>query len=486
MERKINKQTVRSFLLSTLFILSAMLSFGQQRSFMAGAATTVITPYLGGGIVGNFGIPPEAKNIHDELHARSIVLDDGDNKLAFIICDNIGLARKVCDVAKKEINERTGIPTSNILIAGTHTHSATSAEGEGPKRRGWNPQEGLDQYQDMLALRIADAVEMAIYRMEPAKIGWGSVNIPEHVFNRRWHMKDLVVNPFGEKEPVRFNPGIGNPDIVKPAGPTDPEVSFLSVQAIDGRAIALLANYSLHYIGGVPMHDISADYFAVFANRMQELLTQNNPEAPFVGIMTNGTSGDINNINVQGAPPKDAPYEKMKFVANDIAQKVYSALQNVKYQPWLKLQAKQAEQTLIVRKPTDKQLALAKQIFSMPEGSKPINHSLERTYAERITQLQNEWPNEISVVLQTFRIGDLQIAAIPFETFAESGLALKTQYPKNKTFTISFANGSYGYLPTPEQHKLGGYETWLGTNRVEVNASRKIFSTINNLFSQMN
>src|SRR5690606_15161296 len=110
MERIIKKQIVGQFLLSMLFILSATLSFGQQRTFMAGAAKTVITPYLGGGIVGNFGTPPEAKNIHDELHARSLVLDDGDSKLAFIICDNIGLARKVCDAAKKEINARTGIP----------------------------------------------------------------------------------------------------------------------------------------------------------------------------------------------------------------------------------------------------------------------------------------------------------------------------------------------------------------------------------------
>ncbi len=486
MERKLKKQPVSQLLLAVLCLLSATLSYGQQRTLKAGAATTVITPYLGGGIVGNFGTPPEAKNIHDELHARSLVLDDGDSKIAFIICDNIGLARKVCDAAKQEIQERTGIPTDHILIAGTHTHSATSAEGEGPKRRGWSPAEPLDRYQDMLATRIADAVDMAIYRLEPAKIGWGSVNIPEHVFNRRWHMKQLVVNPFGEKEPVRFNPGIGNPDIVKPAGPTDPEVSFLSVQALDGRAIALLANYSLHYIGGVPKHDISADYFAVFANRMQELLLKDNTETPFVGIMTNGTSGDINNVNVQGKAPKDPPYQKMKFVANDIAEKVHRSLQGIKYQPWLKLQAKQTEQKLNVRKPTEKQLALAKQIFALPEDAKPINHPLERTYAQRITQLQNEWPAEISVILQTFRIGDLQIAAIPFETFAETGLALKAQYPKNKTFTITFANGSYGYLPTPEQHKLGGYETWLGTNRVEIEASRKIFGTLTNLFSLMN
>jgi hypothetical protein len=43
---------------------------------------------------------------------------------------------------------------------------------------------------------------------------------------------------------------------------------------------------------------------------------------------------------------------------------------------------------------------------------------------------------------------------------------------------ISLAHGYYGYLPTPQQHKLGGYETWLGTNRLEVDASEKMLANL--------
>ncbi len=53
------------------------------------------------------------------------------------------------------------------------------------------------------------------------------------------------------------------------------------------------------------------------------------------------------------------------------------------------------------------------------------------------------------------------------------------------TFTIELANGSYGYLPTPEQHELGGYETWLGTNLVELEASTKIERTVDRLFDEL-
>ena len=76
------------------------------------------------------------------------------------------------------------------------------------------------------------------------------------------------------------------------------------------------------------------------------------------------------------------------------------------------------------------------------------------------------------------------IAAIPFEVFTEIGLEIKDRSRLEKTFTIELANGGFGYLPSPEQHELGGYETWLGTNVVEKQASRKIVERILELFAQ--
>jgi hypothetical protein len=135
---------------------------------------------------------------------------------------------------------------------------------------------------------------------------------------------------------------------------------------------------------------------------------------------------------------------------------------------------------LAVRKPTEEQLAYARQILARPEDARPY-HAHERIYAQRALQLHDS-PDEVAVPLQAFRIGGLGIAAIPFEVFTESGLAIKRESPLNPTFTIELANGSYGYLPTPRHHALGGYETWLGTNKVEIEASEKIVKTILELF----
>jgi neutral ceramidase len=457
--------------------------YAQNMVFKAGASTANITPALGSGLVGNFGIPPPANYVHDELHARSLVLDDGTTKLVFVVVDNVGVIREVLDEAKRLIFEETKVPPSQVLISSDHTHSASSASGIGALRGNWHQGRAFDEYQRFLIRRIADGVRIAINNLEPARIGWGVGNVPQHVFNRRWKMKSPVVNPFGEMDQVKMNPGVGNPDLVEPAGPTDPQVSFISVQSQTGRPIGLLANYSLHYVGGVPRDHISADYFAVFAERIKELLAADRQDPPFVGIMSNGTSGDVNNINFRGPAEKHQPYAKMRIVADDVAKEVMRVYHTIQYKNWVQLRAAQSELSLQVRKPTSEMLAYAKKVLAKPANETPV-HSLENTYAERTLQL-NGWPAHINATMQAFRVGDLGVAAIPFEVFTEIGLDIKAHSPFKPSFTISIANGSYGYLPTPEQHQVGGYETWLGTNKVETAASRKIVSEILKLFNQL-
>jgi len=280
-----------------------------------------------------------------------------------------------------------------------------------------------------------------------------------------------------------MNPPVGSPNLLEPAGPTDPEVSFISVQSISGRPIALLANYSLHYVGGVPEGHISADYFAIFADRITELLKADHQDPPFVGIMSNGTSGDINSINFRGPAVKYQPYAKMRLVAEDVAREVFRVCQDLQYRDYARLKYAQEMLTLKVRNPSAELINRAKSVIARPDSVKSV-FPHEKEYADRTLQLL-EWPDNIEIILQAFSIGDLGIAAIPFETFAETGLEIKAKSPFKHSFTMELANGCYGYLPTPGQHKLGGYETWLGSNRVETDASQKIVNRMLELFSKL-
>jgi hypothetical protein len=292
-----------------------------------------------------------------------------------------------------------------------------------------------------------------------------------------------MTNPFGGEDKVVMNPGVGNPNLLEPASPTDPQVSFLSVQSTNGVPLALLANYSLHYVGGVPNGHISADYFAVFCQRIGELLQADRKDAPFVGMLANGTCGDVNNINFAGPRETNPPYAKMRIVADDLAREVLRVYQTVPHRDWMELKAAQSELTLAMRIPSPEMIVHAEEILARPATISPV-HRYEKAYAER-TLSAATWPKEVSIVLQAFRIGEVAVAAIPFETFAETGLELKAKSPVKPMFTIELANGAYGYLPTPEQHELGGYETWLGTNRVEKEASRKIVKRLLELLEKV-
>jgi neutral ceramidase len=452
------------------------------RRLTAGASTSNITPPLGEPIVGNW-VPVPATYVHDELHARCLVLDDGESRIAIVVADNVGIPRRVLDEAKRLIARHTNIPVERILLAATHTHSATTARTSAEQD---DPQAPLTEYQQFLASRISDGVRRAVANLEPARIGWGSGTLPEQVFNRRWFMKagPYLDNPFGATDQVMMNPPVGSADLIKPAGPTDPEISFVSVQSASGRPLAVLANYSLHYVGGVPNGHVSADYFAVFARQMAHLLARDAHAPPFVAMLSNGTSGNINNINFRGGQTRLPPYARMELVANQAAAEVFKAMQSIEYLDSVPLKVVQAELTLETRRPEAEKLApWARGVLARQESARP-NHPRERIYAERILQML-AMPSRVDVPLQALRIGDLAIATIPFEVFVEMGLELKARSPFPDTFVVSLANGAYGYLPTADHHQLGGYETWLGTNQVEVHAATRIVDALLKMFAEL-
>jgi hypothetical protein len=440
----------------------------------AGAAISNITPPLDEPIVGGFS-PKPATHIHDELNVRCLVLDNGQTRIGFVVSDNVGIPREVYDAARQEIEKVTGIPGNHLLMSATHTHSAISARSAGNRLIKATE---LSEYQQFVARRIVEGVRRAVHNLEPAKVAWGTVDEPSEVFNRRWHMSTAadLANPFGGTDQVRMNPPRQGKGLLRPAGPTDPQITFLSVQSIDGRPISLLANYSLHYVGGVGTDEISADYFALFADRIQQLLGADRLDPPFVGILSNGTSGDVNNNNYAAPAQRYKSYEKMRLVADKVAQAVYRSHQDLKFQKSVPLGAVAEDLVLKARKPTAELLERARNILAKDPAA-PQEHRLERNYAQN-TIRQHEGPDEVSVMLQALRIGDLGIAAIPFEVFVESGLDVKQRTPFEHSFTISLANGSYGYLPTPRHHALGGYETWLGTNLVEFEAAPKIVDVL--------
>ncbi len=446
----------------------------------AGAAAVDITPRefpmnMPGGFSANM-----ATGAHDPFYSRALVLDDGTTTLAMVVVDNLGAGPEVLDEAKDIASKSTGIPADKMLISSTHTHSGPSIGS-----RETSPPATL-AYRKVFVAGVAESITKAHAALQPAKVGTASHPLPDEVFNRRWFLKPgkMPLNPFGRMDTVKMNPGTDPNVLDHPAGPTDPDISVISVQDLKRHPIALYANYSLHYVGGTPAGLMSADYFGEFARVMPSRVRGDDK---FVAMMSNGTSGDINNIPFNVTRPPREPFEQIRIVAQKAADTAWFAQQKIeKHVPDAKLGMIQRLITLKFRRPTPEQVAEAKSVVAVKD--KDAIEKLPRlaqNYARNVIGAAERPEETITVKLQAIRIGDLGVCAIPFETFVEIGLDLKKRSPFSKTLVVGLANARHGYLPTPEQHKLGGYETWLGTNQVQEDTSVILTSNLLEMLNEL-
>ncbi len=455
-------------LLATLTLVLATTSLtlaDQPEPLRAGASAVDITPKefplnMPGGFNANI-----AQSAHDALHSRAMVLDDGTTKLAMVVVDSLGVSPEVIEEAKQVASRETEIPADRMLVCSTHSHSCPqSGTTEGPPP--------AVAYRKLLLNGIAKSIIDAHAALQPASVGAAAHPLAEEVFNRRWYLKPgkMPANPFGRMDIVKMNPPRSPAVLDRPAGPTDPDITVISVLNAKKRPLALFANYSLHYVGAIPRGQVSADYFGEFSRLMP---TRLRGDDSFVSMMSNGTSGDINNIPFTVTRPPREPFEQCRVVARKAADTAWFAQRKIEqHRSDARLGMVQREIELTYRRPTHDELTFARDVLAMKDEKKIAKlPRLAEAYARRTANAAQRKEDTVVVKLQAIRIGDLAVCGIPFETFVEIGLELKDRSPFPQTMVIGLANGRYGYLPTPEQHRLGGYETWLGTNWVQKDAS---------------
>ena len=451
------------------FLASSNIAVGGP--LQAAASAVDISPDLPVSLNGGMS-DQNATAINDPLHARALVLFDGVTKLALVECDSCMIPRLIVDAAIALIENQTDIGSDSILIGATHAHST-------PTVAGVFQSEPDPHYVQKMVDGIVLAVLEANSRLEPAKLGWAVASEPDQVFNRRWHLKNNVLNtdPFGRtSDKVRTNPAAGGNDLIAPAGPVDPDVTVLSVVAADDRPIALFANYSLHYVGGVPGNTVSADYFGRFAHHLASLLDAEHVNPPFVPILTNGSSGDINNISFLKPHVPTASLERIDIVSRAVAAAAVDARRRIDHTSDVVLDVRRKDLDLGVRRPTSMEVSRARDILTAARGREL--RGLDEIYA-RETLLLADWPEKVNVAVRAIRIGELAIVTIPCEVFVEVGLEIKRRSPFSPTCTWSLAGGYHGYLPTEKHHSLGGYETWRArSSYLEESAAKTIVDVL--------
>ena len=440
--------------------------------FRAGAAMVDITPTVFPVIVNGMVEERTATMAHDVLMARALVLDDGKERIALVVVDSLMLTRAMLDDAKEQASQLTGIPPNRMLISATHTHSAPSAMPCLGSR--------VDpEYAQFLPGQIVRCIVQASEKLTPAKVGWAMVTDDQNNNCRRWIFRSdrmAMADPFGQfNVRAHMHPGYQSPNHIGPSGPADTDLTVLSVHTTDDKPLAVLANYAMHYYGS-PL--VSGDVCGRFGLKFAELIGVSNQQPGFVGILSQGTSGDSMWMDYsQPAKPND-----LDAYVKALAEGAVRACESIQYRSDITLAM--AEETLKLnrRAPDEARLQWAHELVAQVGDRLPRGWS--EVYAFEQLRLHEEPTAELK--LQAIRIGDFGITAIPDEVFGITGIKLKNGSPLAVTMNIELANGAEGYIPPPEQHALGGYTTWAArTAGLEVAAEPQIVETLTRLLEQV-
>lgn len=459
------------FLATGLVLASSFHAYAASapRTFRAGAFAMDVTPTNFPVIVNGGFLSQTADTAHDRLHVRWLVLDDGRNRVALGVLDTCVIPGEFADAVRTNAAQATGIPVEHIMISATHTHSA-------PSLMQCLGTEADPNYPAFALPRIVQGLRRAVDQLAPARVGWTVVQAPKHTNTRVWIRRPdkLLTDPFGELT-VRANmhPGYQNPDTIGPSGPSDPGLTLLAVRSPDGRPIAVLANYSMHYFGAPA---VSTDYYGLFAEKLGPLIGATG--AGFVAIMSQGTSGDQHWMDYS-QPRRDITIQSY---ADELAGIAANAYKSISFHDWVPLRMREKTLRVATRQPDEQRLAWARDLVQKMNGRPPS--SQPEVYAREQLWLKE---NPVRTVkLQALRVGKLGIAIWPCEVFALSGLKIKAQSPLQPTMNIELANGEEGYIPPPELHPLGGYNTWAcRTAGLETNAEPQLVDALLDLLEEV-
>jgi neutral ceramidase len=421
------------------FLLIALCAHSAE--LRIGAAATRITPDVSLPMAGYYSTRL-VTGTHDDLFSKALVIESEGERAALVVCDLISLPRSVVVQARELIAKQTGIPGDRVMISATHTHTGPvlntgSARAMTDSAHG----EAVRAYTAQLPERIAESVRQASRKLSNARISAAVEKESNLSHNRRFFMRDGTVG---------WNAGKLNTNIIKAAGPIDPDVTVLCFNGARTN-FATYVNFAMHpdTIGGTLW---SADYMGVLSRIIGEYRGTN-----FTTIFANGACGDINHVDVNWAEPQKGFAESTR-IGTILAGDVFKAF--TRAQPVapgkLRSRSELVKLDLAPLKPGD--LELASNIVARL-NDKPAPKFSEQVFAFKALDVAARRGEPLEVEVQVIALGDdIAWVSLPGEIFVELGLAIKASSPFKHTLIAELANGSIGYIPTSRAYDEGNYE----------------------------
>ncbi len=416
-------------------------------SLSIGAAEIDITPPIGNRMAGYFD-ERVATGVHDPLHAKAIVLRQGQTQIALVFSDLLGLSLNVTTNARAQASRLTGIPVADIMISATHSHTGPLFDDVRLDyfHQAAIAKDGVDKLQTIdypawLIKRYVQVIAEAQSNLKPAQLSFGIGRREGIAFNRRYWMKDGT---------VRFNPGLQNPKIVRPAGPTDPDVGILIARR-PGAAepFAGVTTFALHSdtVSGTLY---SADYEYYLEQTLQQAFGSN-----YISAYGLGTCGDINHVDVSKKSILTG-FANGEHIGRALGETVLAAQTNLQAITNPSLAMRHETLQIPFQEYTPEQLASARAMIDKLADSKTDFY--QRVAAVKTLDLAQHGPF-VPMEIQVFRFdADTALVCLPGEIFVELGLAIKKASPFKNTLVMTVCNDRPSYVPTEKAFKEGSYE----------------------------
>jgi len=411
-----------------------------------GFAVSDITPPVGYRMSGYF-YERFSTGIANPLQAKAIVLEQGDQRMAWVFCDLVGVPAHLTSAIRDEATKQSNIPREHIFIAATHTHTGPLYFGPlrnyfhaaSMKEHGTDPHETVD-YGDLLRDTLVATVAKAASALEPTELSLGTTRQEGLSFNRRYVMRDGS---------VRTNPGRANPNIVRPAGPIDPEVGIIQFRR-SNHPIAGLTIFALHLdtTGGT---EYAADFPFYLAESLRKRFG-----ADYLSIFGTGTCGDITHFDlINNRQNKGA--EESERIGQKLAAMVTAAIGELTDVEQPQLAACSVTLQVPLQHYSESEITTAREnLNKVGTNRMPM---LEQAATVKIVGISELTTQTLPMEIQAFRLNETAaLVALPGELFVELGLSIKQRSPFATTLVVELSNDYPGYIPTQRGFAEGSYE----------------------------
>lgn len=409
------------------------------------------------------------REFHDPCKVRAVVFDDGVKRTALVSIDALMVPRALAVSARKRIEAQCGIPYEAILIAASHSHSAGPVgmvqpgqydhASEFVQRLAYEESSMADRdYLDLVENELVAAVCKANESRAGAYVGVGVGEETGAGANRRFHMRNGLTYTY---------PGRGNPDIVEPAGPIDPEVGVVGVWNENNECIGCVVNFARHA-------NTASGITAGWIYFMEQVIRGAMGPRCIV-VFLSGAAGDISH-------DKDDPYaslsgrDRPRYVGALVGGEVVRVLMRMPRGTMTPVDYRLNVMKIDRRRPAPERVRRCYRLTKKPMEEVGRTDWL---FAKEIVLLDALLEKEpvAEVEVQTVQLGPVVFVSNPAEFFCQLGLNIKKDSPFKYTFVVSLANGCVGYVPAPEAFGShgGGYETRLTSySNLEITAGDQI------------